>query len=42
VTIAEVEQGVREAIDLHLAGLREDRRPIPQPSRLVEYADVAA
>lgn len=41
-TIAEVEQGIREAIDLHLAGLREDGQPIPQPSSVVEYVDVAA
>jgi predicted RNase H-like HicB family nuclease len=41
-TIAEVERGIREAIELHLAGLREDGEPIPQPSSEVEYVDIAA
>ena len=41
-TAAEVEQGIREAIELHLAGLREDGLPIPQPSSAVEYVDIAA
>ncbi len=29
-TVAEVEHGIREAIGLHLAGLREDGQPIPK------------
>lgn len=41
-TNAEVEQGIREAIELHIAGLREDGLPIPQPSSAVEYVDIAA
>ena len=41
-TMAEVEQGIREAIELHLAGLREDGQPIPLPSSKVEYVDIAA
>ena len=41
-TVIEVEQGIREAIELHLAGLREDGLPIPQPSSAVEYVDIAA
>jgi len=41
-TIGEVEQLIREAIELHLAGLREDGLPIPQPSSKVEYVDVMA
>ena len=41
-TIPEVEQGIREAIELHIAGLREDGQPIPQPSSAVEYVDIAA
>jgi len=28
----EVEQLIREAIELHLAGMREDGEPIPEPS----------
>jgi predicted RNase H-like HicB family nuclease len=30
-TVGEAEQLIREAIELHLAGLREDGEPIPQP-----------
>ena len=38
----EVEKEIREAIEFHLSGLREDGFPIPQPSSRVEYVDVAA
>ena len=41
-TIEEVEAEIREAITLHLDGLREDGVPVPQPSSQVEYVDVAA
>lgn len=41
-TLEEVEQGIREAIEMHLAGLREDGQPVPQPSSAVEYVDIAA
>jgi predicted RNase H-like HicB family nuclease len=41
-TVAEVEQAIREAIELYLAGLREDGQPIPEPSSAVEYVDIAA
>ena len=41
-TIKEVEQLIREAIELHLAGLQEDGLPVPQPSSRVEYIEVAA
>lgn len=37
----EVEKEIREAIEFHLSGLREDGLPIPQPSSRVEYVDVA-
>ena len=30
-TVGETEQMIGEAIELHLAGLREDGEPIPQP-----------
>ena len=33
---------IREAIEFHLEGMREDRTPIPQPSSQVEYVEVAA
>ena len=41
-TIEETEQQIREAVDLHLRGMREDGLPIPQPSSSVDYIDIAA
>ncbi len=41
-TVEEVEQGIREAIELHIAGLREDGQAVPLPSSAVEYVDIAA
>jgi predicted RNase H-like HicB family nuclease len=41
-TEAEVAQAIREAIEFHLDGLREDGAVIPQPSSHVEYVEVAA
>lgn len=41
-TVKETEQLIREAIELHLTGLREDGLPIPQASSQVEYVEVAA
>ena len=40
-TVEEVEQQIREAIQFHLAGLREDGQPVPPPSSHVEYVEVA-
>ncbi len=41
-TVAETETQIREAIEFHLEGLREDGLPIPSPSSHVEYVDVLA
>lgn len=41
-TVAETETLIREAIELHLSGMREDGTPIPPPSSQVEYVEVAA
>jgi len=41
-TLAETESAIREAIEFHLDGLREDGSPIPPPSSKVEYIEVAA
>ena len=41
-TIEETEQQIREAIEFHIRGLREDGLPIPEPSSKVNYIDVAA
>lgn len=38
-TLEEVEQLIREAIQFHLDGLREDDLPIPQPTSRVEYVE---
>jgi predicted RNase H-like HicB family nuclease len=36
----EVRQMIREAIEFHIDGLREDGEPIPPPTARVEYIDV--
>ena len=41
-TLEEVEALIREAISFHLDGMHEDGTPIPPPSSLVEYVDIAA
>jgi len=41
-TVAEVEAQIREAIEFHIDGMRQDGEEIPQPSSAVEYIEVAA
>ena len=41
-TVEETEREIREAIDLHLRGMREDGLPIPMPTVQVYYVDLAA
>lgn len=41
-TVEEVQQLMQEAIEMHLAGMREDGDPIPPPVAQVQYVDVAA
>lgn len=41
-TLDEVERQIREAIEFHLEGMREDGSPIPPPSSKVDYVEVAA
>lgn len=41
-TVEEVESEIREAIEFHIEGLREDGIPIPLPESKVEYIDVTA
>ena len=41
-TVVETELIIREAIEFHLEGLKEDGLPIPPPSSQVEYVDVPA
>lgn len=39
-TLEDLKQTMREALELHLRGMREDGLPIPEPS-LVEYVEAA-
>ena len=41
-SVSETEAQIREAIEFHLEGLREDGLPIPPASSQVEYVDVVA
>lgn len=41
-TLAEVEVQIREAIEFHLDGMREDGTPIPPAASRVEYIEIAA
>jgi len=39
-TLEEIQQNIREAIELHLEGLREDGESIPEPSTAVDYVEL--
>ena len=39
-TVEEAERLLREAIALHLEGMREDGLPTPEPSRIVDYVEL--
>ena len=41
-TVEDAEAQIREAIEFHIEGMREDGLPIPQPESRVDYVDVAA
>jgi len=41
-TVPETEQAIREAIEFHLQGMRDDGEPVPPPSSKVDYVEVAA
>lgn len=41
-TAEEAENQIREAIEYHLNGMREDGLPLPVPQSTVEYVEVAA
>ncbi|PSB42965.1 hypothetical protein C7B67_24510 [filamentous cyanobacterium Phorm 6] len=38
-TFSEVQQQIKEAIEFHLEGLREDGLSIPEPTTLCEYVE---
>ena len=39
-TLEDVKAGIREAIEFHLEGMREDGSSIPKPSSWAEYVEV--
>ena len=39
-TVEATEKLLREAVQLHLEGMKEDGIPIPKPSSQVDYVDV--
>ena len=39
-TLDEARAEIREAIEFHLEGMREDETPIPPPSSWAEYVEV--
>ena len=41
-SVEEAELLIRQAIEFHLNGLREDKLPIPAASSRVDYVEVAA
>ena len=41
-TVEETEQLLREAIVLHVEGMKQDGLPIPEPSSVVEYMELDA
>ena len=41
-TVEETENEIREAIEFHIEGLREDGLTVPRPASIVEYLEVAA
>ena len=41
-TVEETERLIREAIELHIEGLRADGHAVPEPSSKVDYIDIPA
>jgi len=41
-TVEATEKAIREAIQFHLDGMRDDGMPIPEPTSRVDYVEVAA
>lgn len=41
-TREEVLDLIREAVDFHIEGLREDGEPVPEPSSSIEYVEIRA
>lgn len=41
-TVEEAKAAIREALEFHLADMRQDDAPIPQPTSRVDYVEIAA
>jgi predicted RNase H-like HicB family nuclease len=41
-TVKQTERRIRDAIEIHVQGMREDGLPIPKPSSVVHYVEVPA
>ena len=41
-TLGEVETLIREAIDFHIEGLREEGMPVPRSTKRAEYVETVA
>jgi predicted RNase H-like HicB family nuclease len=41
-TVKETERRIREAIKIHVEGLREDGLPVPKPTSRVDYVEIPA
>ena len=41
-TVEEAEREIRDAIEFHIQGLREDGLAVPPPASVVEYLEIAA
>ena len=41
-TVSEVERRMREAIELHVAGLRQQGEPVPEPQSSSSYVEISA
>jgi len=41
-TVEATERLLREAIEVHIEGLREDGLPVPEPSSVVDYLEISA
>ena len=40
-TVEEIRRRMREAVELHLRGMREDGLPIPEPTSMADYVEAA-
>jgi predicted RNase H-like HicB family nuclease len=41
-TVKETERRIREAIEIHVQGLRDDGLAVPKPSSVVDYVEIPA